>query len=94
MRRITKDQTNSVKKSLNGITVARIQPEPVQSEPQSTLHTFVKERQLVGIDVGGTFTDFVWLVDGRLEVHKAATTPADQSQAIVEGLAALGVAAT
>ena len=50
------------------------------------------QRQLVGIDVGGTFTDFVWLIDGRLEVHKAATTPADQSRAIVAGLAALGVA--
>ena len=82
-----------MKRSLNGIAVALIQPEPVQSEPQSTLHPFVKDRQLVGIDVGGTFTDFVWLVDGTLEVHKAATTPADQSRAIVAGLAALGVAA-
>ena len=49
-------------------------------------------RQLVGIDVGGTFTDFVWLIDGALKVHKIATTPADQSKAIVEGLAALGAA--
>ncbi len=49
-------------------------------------------RQLVGIDVGGTFTDFVWVVDGRLVVHKTPTTPADQSRAIVAGLAALGVA--
>ncbi|MDX1546330.1 MAG: hydantoinase/oxoprolinase family protein, partial [Rhodothermales bacterium] len=49
--------------------------------------------QLVGIDVGGTFTDFVWLVDGRIEVHKQATTPADQSRAIGEGLRVLGVGA-
>ena len=49
-------------------------------------------RQLVGIDVGGTFTDFVWLVDGRLVVHKEATTPADQSRAIVAGVRTLGVA--
>ncbi|MEZ4836263.1 MAG: hydantoinase/oxoprolinase family protein [Caldilineaceae bacterium] len=41
---------------------------------------------LVGIDVGGTFTDFVALVDGRLHVFKSPTTPADQSQAIVTGL--------
>ncbi len=48
-------------------------------------------KQLVGIDVGGTFTDFVWLVDGRLEVRKEATTPADQRRAIAAGLNALGV---
>ncbi|WP_457652560.1 hydantoinase/oxoprolinase family protein [Rhodocaloribacter sp.] len=51
-----------------------------------------ERRQRVGIDVGGTFTDFVWLDDGRLTVHKGPTTPRDQSRAIVEGLDALGVA--
>ena len=63
---------------------------PLRKNPAS-LKT--ANRQLVGIDVGGTFTDFVWLVDGRLEVHKAATTPADQSRAIVGGLATLGASA-
>ena len=29
-------------------------------------------RELVGIDVGGTFTDFVWMKEGRLHVHKEA----------------------
>ena len=46
---------------------------------------------LVGIDVGGTFTDFVLLRDGRLRVHKEATTPADQSRAILSGLTHLGI---
>jgi N-methylhydantoinase A len=46
---------------------------------------------LIGIDVGGTFTDFVVLDAAGLRVHKIPTTPADQSQAIVAGLAALGV---
>lgn len=46
---------------------------------------------LVGIDVGGTFTDFVVLLDGQLKVYKLSTTPADQSQAILEGLRALGI---
>ena len=46
---------------------------------------------LVGIDVGGTFTDFVLLQDGRLRVHKEATTPADQSRAILSGLTHLGI---
>jgi N-methylhydantoinase A len=46
---------------------------------------------LVGIDVGGTFTDFVLLQDGRLHVHKEATTPEDQSRAILAGLTHLGI---
>lgn len=46
---------------------------------------------LVGIDVGGTFTDFVRLDAQGLTIHKAPTTPDDQSRAMVDGLAALGV---
>ncbi|MBI1293508.1 hydantoinase/oxoprolinase family protein [bacterium] len=46
---------------------------------------------LVGIDVGGTFTDFVALVDGQLRVYKSPTTPSDQSQAIVMGLHEMGL---
>ena len=46
---------------------------------------------LVGIDVGGTFTDFVLLQDGRLQVYKEATTPEDQSRAILSGLTHLGI---
>ena len=49
--------------------------------------------QLIGIDVGGTFTDFVWLVDGQIRVHKESTTPGDQSEAILRGLSMLGVSA-
>lgn len=48
-------------------------------------------RPLMGIDVGGTFTDFVLLDGDGLAVHKTPTTPDDQSRAIVDGLAALGV---
>jgi N-methylhydantoinase A len=46
---------------------------------------------LVGVDVGGTFTDFVVLRASRLQVYKLSTTPADQSQAILAGLRALGI---
>lgn len=42
----------------------------------------------VGIDVGGTFTDFVIVrPDGSLYLTKCPTTPADQSVGVMEGLA-------
>jgi N-methylhydantoinase A len=48
-----------------------------------------------GVDTGGTFTDFVWLShDGRLQIHKQLSTPADPAEAILAGLAALAVPAT
>ncbi|HEV7680822.1 MAG TPA: hydantoinase/oxoprolinase family protein [Pyrinomonadaceae bacterium] len=40
----------------------------------------------VGVDTGGTFTDFVFEAQGRLEVFKLASTPADPSRAIAAGL--------
>lgn len=45
----------------------------------------------IGIDVGGTFTDFVIWRNGSLAVHKTPTTPEDQSLAILQGLQELGV---
>jgi N-methylhydantoinase A len=46
----------------------------------------------LGSDTGGTFTDFVWLThDGRWHIHKQLSTPADPSEAILAGLAALHV---
>jgi N-methylhydantoinase A len=42
----------------------------------------------IGIDVGGTFTDFVVARDGEPpQIHKTLSTPADPSIAVVEGLA-------
>ena len=49
--------------------------------------------RLIGIDIGGTYTDLV-LIDedaGRLEVAKVPTTSADQSEGLLNGLQALGV---
>jgi N-methylhydantoinase A/oxoprolinase/acetone carboxylase beta subunit len=43
----------------------------------------------LGIDTGGTFTDFVRLGPDGLTVHKVRTTPDDPSRAILEGLAEL-----
>ncbi|MCX2728476.1 hydantoinase/oxoprolinase family protein [Thermomicrobium sp. 4228-Ro] len=45
----------------------------------------------VGVDTGGTFTDFV-VIDGEgVRIHKEPSTPRDPAQAIVTGLRALGV---
>jgi N-methylhydantoinase A len=46
---------------------------------------------ILGIDVGGTFTDFVLLDDaGRVRIHKLLTSARDQSVAILQGIADLG----
>ena len=45
-------------------------------------------RLRVGVDIGGTFTDLVFVrPDGFLDRRKRPSTPADYSQAIVEGIA-------
>jgi len=46
---------------------------------------------IVGIDVGGTFTDIAVLQDGRLSVHKLPSTPDDPSRGILQGVAETGV---
>ncbi len=44
----------------------------------------------IGIDVGGTFTDFLLMgARGHTRVHKELSTPADPSLAVMAGLAAL-----
>src|SRR4029450_8882239 len=42
----------------------------------------------LGVDVGGTFTDLIYVDDdaGTITVHKVATTPVDPSRAIVRGI--------
>ena len=52
-------------------------------------------RRRLGVDVGGTFTDLL-LVDqasGAMRIAKVPSTPADQSEGFMAGLAALGEAA-
>ncbi len=43
---------------------------------------------LLGVDVGGTFTDAVLVVDGRAVTAKAPTTPADQSRGVLDAVRA------
>ena len=46
-------------------------------------------RTLLGIDTGGTFTDFVLVQEGQIAVFKTRSTPSDPSIASVEGIRAL-----
>jgi N-methylhydantoinase A len=48
-------------------------------------------RYRIGVDIGGTFTDFALFDDatGEVTTHKQLTTPADPSLAVVEGVATL-----
>ena len=45
----------------------------------------------LGIDIGGTFTDFALVDDetGRTAVHKQLTTPSNPSEAVLAGVQTL-----
>ena len=45
----------------------------------------------LGVDTGGTFTDFVLWQDGRLRIHKVLSTPQAPEQAILQGIRELGL---
>lgn len=44
----------------------------------------------MGVDVGGTFTDFIYVDDnGKIDVYKTSTTPHDPSIGMMEGINAI-----
>ncbi|HSQ23745.1 MAG TPA: hydantoinase/oxoprolinase N-terminal domain-containing protein, partial [Pyrinomonadaceae bacterium] len=45
-----------------------------------------KSKARIGVDTGGTFTDFVFEAGGELRIFKLPSTPDDPSRAITEGL--------
>ena len=45
---------------------------------------------VIGIDVGGTFTDFYLVDDSGIRVHKTPSTSHDPSQGVLQGLRDLG----
>lgn len=54
------------------------------AEPESLMNM-----QFVGVDVGGTFTDFVFLrSDGNVTIMKCSSTQADPSSAVISGIRA------
>ncbi len=44
--------------------------------------------RIIGVDVGGTFTDFVYcdMASNTIAINKVSTTPDDPSQAIIQGI--------
>ena len=59
----------------------------VKNRVQSTKNKVQSSKSRVGVDTGGTFTDFVFEQDGRLNLFKLPSTPSDPSLAIQQGLA-------
>src|SRR6516225_7004800 len=52
--------------------------------------TVAKRGAIVGVDIGGTFTDVILVAhDGRVAVAKVLSTPASYSDAILAGIAAV-----
>ena len=45
----------------------------------------------LGVDTGGTFTDFVYFDGDEIHIHKVLSTPAAPEQAILQGIAEMGI---
>ncbi len=45
---------------------------------------------IVGVDTGGTFTDFIYLKDGKWQVLKLLSTPHNPAEAVLKGLSKIG----
>jgi N-methylhydantoinase A len=46
-----------------------------------------KNSNIVGVDIGGTFTDLVGCIDGRIVTSKTSTVPADPTRGVADSLA-------
>src|SRR5688572_5446418 len=55
--------------------------------PGRTNHTRARERMLIGVDVGGTFTDLVAVdAEGLLRVVKIPSTPPEFHRAVLDAV--------
>ena len=59
---------------------------PYHAQDKVGLQLPTLRRMRIGIDTGGTFTDFVVVRDGRIEVFKRFSTPRQPEAAILDGL--------
>lgn len=60
-------------------------------QKETDVTALLLQKTLIGIDTGGTFTDFVFYHQGRLIVHKVLSTPEAPEEAILQGISELGV---
>ena len=65
--------------------LARARAAPGIAHPARAHH------RMIGVDVGGTFTDVVAVRDGRIEVTKVPSDASEPATAVVEGARRLGV---
>ncbi|MEW8469335.1 MAG: hydantoinase/oxoprolinase N-terminal domain-containing protein, partial [Candidatus Thiodiazotropha sp.] len=49
----------------------------------------VEKGYLLGVDTGGTFTDFVLYRAGAIRIHKVLSTPQAPEEAILQGIGEL-----
>ncbi len=62
--------------------------EPSAGRPPARRARAGRDGLIVGIDTGGTFTDIVVLhPDGQITINKAATTPKDFAQGVIDAIA-------
>jgi N-methylhydantoinase A len=59
------------------------------ARPGARVGNSVHPGMILGVDVGGTFTDAVLLAGDRLLTGKSPTTPADQSEGVMDAVAAV-----
>ncbi|MCG8613888.1 MAG: hydantoinase/oxoprolinase family protein [Pseudomonadales bacterium] len=50
-----------------------------------------RKTKILGVDTGGTFTDFVLFTGDGVVLHKVLSTPRNPAQAIVQGISELGL---
>lgn len=53
--------------------------------------TLISTPRILGVDTGGTFTDFVYYQQGLLKIHKVLSTPQAPEQAILQGITEMGL---
>src|SRR2546426_140593 len=67
--------------------------EPSRILERSSRKSFKMSRKSIsriGVDTGGTFTDFVVIRDGKIEIFKELSTPKEPAAAIMKGIARAG----
>src|SRR3989454_3717233 len=77
-------------KLLHGSAILK---EPSRILERSSRKSFKMSRKSIsriGVDTGGTFTDFVVIRDGKIEIFKELSTPKEPAAAIMKGIARAG----